>query len=403
MLELPRGWSSAETAGGFGLPGALGLSGRIEDSFARRLAALGEEARRVLLVAAAEPTGDPLLVWRAAGALGIGRGAAAPAAEAGLIEIGSRLRFRHPLVRSAVYRAADAADRRAAHRALAEVTDPESDPERRAWHRAEATAGPDDDVAAELERSAGRAQSRGGLAAAAAFLERAAKLSSQPASRATRAMAAAEAKHQAGAPDAALVLLSVAESGPLDDLQAARGQLLRGRIVFAASGGRSMEAPKLLLDAARRLEPLDVELARNTYLDALGAIVLAGEAPGCTELDVALAARRAPRPPQPRAADLLLDGLALLITEGHAAAVPTLRRALHAFMNDVVSMYQGLGWGLLAGLMGTSLREHEAQAAIAVRSVQFARDAGALAALSTVLPLLAGVELRDGDLAAAAP
>src|SRR6202041_609545 len=180
LLELPRGVTAAELAGGFGLPGALPLTGRIEDSFGRQITALPERARGLLLVAAADPTGDPVLVWRAAERLGIGAAAARPAVEAGLAEFGTRVRFRHPMGRSAADRMASARARQEAHRALAEATDPEADPDRRAWHGAQAAAGPDEDVAAELERSAGRGQARGGIAAAAAFLERAALLTREP-------------------------------------------------------------------------------------------------------------------------------------------------------------------------------------------------------------------------------
>ncbi|HYV77364.1 MAG TPA: ATP-binding protein, partial [Streptosporangiaceae bacterium] len=235
LLELPRGMTAAELAGGFGLPGAGPLSGRIEGIFERRLAPLPEMTRLVLLLAAAEPTGDPALLWRAAGNLGISaQDAAAPAEADGLLTVGARVIFRHPLVRSAVYQAASAADRRRVHRALAEATDPGTDPDRRAWHRAQAAAGPDEDIAAELERSAGRAQARGGFAAAAAFLERATELTLEPPRRAERALAAAQAKFQAGAFDAALGLLATAESGPLDAFQRALVDLLRGQIAFAS-------------------------------------------------------------------------------------------------------------------------------------------------------------------------
>ena len=237
LLELPRGLTPAELAGGFGLPDAPGLSGRIEDSFRRRLAGLPAETQRLLLVAAAEPVGDPVLVWRAAARLGIGVQAAAETD--GLLKIGARVTFRHPLVRSAVYRAASPENRRAVHRALADATDPEVDPDRRAWHLAQATAGFDEDVASELERSAGRAQARGGLAAAAAFLERAAVLTPEPARRARRALAAAQAKHQAGAFDAALRLVAIAESGPLDELQRAQVDLLRGQIELPSTAAET--------------------------------------------------------------------------------------------------------------------------------------------------------------------
>src|SRR4051794_40153958 len=234
LLELPRAVTPSEAAGGFGLP-SLPLSARIEESFRRRLEALPAEPRRLLLVAAAEPIGDPALLWRAAELPGIEPEAAAPARAAGLLELGARVRFHHPLVRSAVYRAASLAERQIAHRALADATDPEVDPDRRAWHRAQATPGLDEDVAAELERSAGRAQARGGLAAAAAFLERATELTPEPARRARLALAAAQARHQAGAFDAALGLVGIAESGPLDELQRAQVDVLRGEIAFAVT------------------------------------------------------------------------------------------------------------------------------------------------------------------------
>jgi len=164
MLELPRGLTPAELAGGF-FAGTVRLSRSVEESFRRRLDSLPTESRRLVLVAAAEPVGEPLLVWRAAERLGIGAQAAAPAEEAGLLEFGARVLFRHPLVRSVAYRSAPVQDRQDVHCALAEVTDPELDPDRRAWHRAHAAPGPDEEVAVELELSAGRAHARGGLAA----------------------------------------------------------------------------------------------------------------------------------------------------------------------------------------------------------------------------------------------
>ena len=257
LLELPRGRTPAELAGGFGLNGGPALPGRIEERFQERLTELPPATRLLLLVAAAEPVGDPLLVWRAAAVLGIEAGASAPAADAGLIEFGAQVRFRHPLVRSAVYGAAAPEDRRRVHQALAEATDGDVDPDRRAWHRAQATSGLDEDVAAELERSAGRARARGGLAAGAAFHERAAELTPDPARRARRALAAAQGKQQAGAPDAALRLLAMAQAGPLDELEQARAQLLHAQITFATTRGR--DAPPLLLEAAKRLEPLDAD------------------------------------------------------------------------------------------------------------------------------------------------
>src|SRR5579864_1919449 len=260
LLELPRGLTPAELAGGFGFAGAAPVPGRVEDSFRRRVQALPDQSSRLLLVAAADPTGDPGLVWRAAGVLGIGAEAAAPATEAGLVEFGTWVAFRHPLVRTAVYRSASPLQRQDVHRALAEVTDPGADPDRRAWHRAQAAPGPDEGVAGELERSAGRAQARGGFAAAAAFLERAALLTSEPAARTRRLLAAARAKHEAGALDAALGLLVAVEAGPLDGFQRAGVDLMRGEI--AVEQRRSGDAGRLLVSAARRLESLDPNLAR---------------------------------------------------------------------------------------------------------------------------------------------
>ena len=277
LLELPRGLSPAQLAGGFGMPGTVPLAGSIEESFRRRVGALPDQARQLLLLAAADPTGDPALVWRAAERLGIGTEAAGPAAEADLAEFGTRVRFRHPLVRSAVYQSAPARDRQQVHRALADVTDTQLDPDRRAWHRAQAAPGPDEDVAAELERSASRAQARGGLGAAAAFLRQAAMLTLDPARRAGWALAAARLKIQAGAFDMARDLLAMAESGPLTDLQQAHADLVRAQLAYVTS--RGSDAPQLLLQAARRLKPIDVTLCRATYLDALSAGIFAGRWP----------------------------------------------------------------------------------------------------------------------------
>ena len=349
LLELPRGLTPAELAGGFGLPGAVPLSGRIEESFRRRLDALPAETRRLLQLAAADPVGEPLLVWRAAERLGIRAEAATPAAEAGLLEFGARVRFRHPLVRSAAYRSASLQERQDVHRALAEVTDPEIDPDRRAWHRAQAAPGPDEDVAEELERSAGRAQARGGLAAAAAFLERAAMLTPEPARRAQRLLAAARAKRDAGALDAALGLLVAVEAGPLDALRTAEVEHLRGQIAFDQR--RGSDAARLLLSAARRLEPLDADLARETHLEALGAAMWAGDldSPGGV-LEAAEAARAAPPGPEPpRAVDVLLDAFAMRLTEGYAAAAPTLTRALELFLALDVGTDEAGRWLWLAG------------------------------------------------------
>jgi DNA-binding CsgD family transcriptional regulator len=405
LLELPRGLSPAELAGGFGLPGAAPLSERIAESFRRQLAALPTQSRRLLLLAAAEPYGDLSLVWRAAGRLGIPVQAAAPAVDAGLVEFGARVRFRHPLLRSASYRAASVADRQAVHGALAEATDPEAAPERRAWHRAQATAGPDEEVAAELERSAGRAQARGGLAAAAAFLERSVLLTADPARRADRTLAAAQAHLQAGAFGTALELLANAEdkgSGPLDELQSGRADLLRGEIEFAS--GLGSDAAPLLLKAAKRLEPLDAGLARETYLTAWMAALFAGRLAGAGDLlEVSRAARAVPASAgSPHPADLVLAGLAMVVTDGPAAAAPTLRSALSAFRDADMTMAEELRWGWFAQAAASALWDDDAWRAMLVRQVRLAREAGALDQLPIMLGALGTAVAWSGDFAAAA-
>jgi DNA-binding CsgD family transcriptional regulator len=400
LLELPQGVRPAELAGGFGLPGMPGLSGRIEDSFRRRLEVLPAATQRLMLVAAADPAGEPTLVWRAAERLGIGTEAVAPAADAGLLAIGERVTFRHPLVRSAVYRAASPAERRAAHQALADATDPQADPDRRAWHRAQAASGPDEEVAAELERSAGRAQARGGLAAAAAFLERAALLTLDPARRAGRALAAAQAKYQAGAFDAALRLLATAEAGPPDQFRRARADLLRGQIAFASS--RGSDAPPLLLKAARQFEPLDSRLARETYLDALAAATFAGRlALGGGMREVAEAARMAPPQGPSRGPDLLLDGLARLICEGYSAA-PVLRRAVNAFRGTDLSREEGLRWLWLACRAALIVWDYASFDVLSDRQIALARDAGALITLPIAFNMRSMVHVFAGEFTEAA-
>ena len=405
LVELPRGLTPAQLAGGFALPGAIPLSGRIEASFQRRLDALPADTRRLLQLAAADPAGDPVLLWRAAQRLAIGNQAAGPAAEVGLLEIGARVLFRHPLVRSAAYRSASLQERQAVHRALAEATDPRLDPDRRAWHRAQAAPEPDEDVAAELERSAGRAQARGGLAAAAAFLQRAVTLTVDPARRADRALAAAQSKHQAGAPDTALELLALAQAGPLDELQQARAELLRAQITFAVTRGR--DAPPLLLAAAKRLEPLDATLARETYLDAFSAALFAGRLArggGVREVAEAVLAadwgessRRSPL-----ACNLLLDGLAILTTQGYAAAATTLKGALRAFRDEPMSEEDTLRWLWLACRIARALGDDASWDELTDRQVQLARNAGALSLLPIALIERFGVQLFVGDLDAAA-
>src|SRR3954453_10006870 len=274
LVELSQRMSAGERAGGFAPPAASDLPIQLEDEYVGRVAGLPVASQRLILLAAADPLGVASMLWRAAEGRSIDPSAPAPAADAGLLEIDDRVRFRHPLVRSAVYRATSMDERRRVHQALAEVSDPDADADRQAWHRALAAAGPDEAVAAALERSAGRAQSRGGVAAAAALLERATALTSDATLQARRALAAADAGFQAGAFDAVLRLLATAESHPLDGFQSARADLLRARVAYASRHGS--DAAPLLLQAAKRLERVDLALARKAYLTAWGAAVAAG-------------------------------------------------------------------------------------------------------------------------------
>jgi DNA-binding CsgD family transcriptional regulator len=401
LLELPRGMTPTQLAGGFGLPGALPVSERVVDSFTRRLTALPADAQRLLLVAAADPTGDLALVWRAAQRLGI-PGAAAEVVEAeGWLSLEARVTFPHPLIRSAVYQSSAPDLRSEVHRALAEATDPETDPDRRAWHRARAASAPDEEVADELERSALRARARGGIAAAAAFLERSSMLTLDPARRARRALAAAQATQQAGALDAALRLLANAEAGPLDSLERAQVDVLRAQIVAADRGS---DAPALLLAAAQRLEELDIGLARQVYLDALLAAVFAGRFGGTGDArQVAISARAAPPSPGPsHPADLLLDGLAVLITEGSSAAMPALRGAIKAFARDRIGTEEGLRWLWLAGRTAAFIWDYDSWDSLTRRQIRLARDLGALAHVPLALSTRIGVHLFAGETRAAA-
>jgi DNA-binding CsgD family transcriptional regulator len=402
LLELPRGLSATQLAGGFGVPELVPLSGRIEESFLRRIEELPHETQLLLLVAAAEPVGEPALMWRAATRLGIPGTAIEPAARNGLLDVGARVRFRHPLVRSTVYRSASEVDRQTAHRALADVTDAELEPDRRAWHRAQATQGPDPDVAGELEGSAGRAQARGGLSAAAAFLGRAAELTADPAQRAERMLAAARVNLQAGAFDAALGLLAAAEAGPLDELGRARLGLLQAEAAFAQDRGG--DAPLLLLEAARKFEPLDVRVSRETYLDAWSAALFAGELASAADLhDVSRAVTTAPEPESPpRPSDLLLDGFALVFTEGRRVAAPVLQRAAESFADAKASVEEVLRWGWLATAAAVYLWDYDTCLAIATREVQLAREVGALEVLPVGVNVLGQATALGGDFARSA-
>jgi DNA-binding CsgD family transcriptional regulator len=400
LLELPRTWNAAKLAGGFGLPGSEPVAGEIEKSYARRLGQLPAGTQLLVLAAAAEPTGDSVLLQAVAGSLGLHMAAANPAVDAGLLTIGERVVFTHPLVRSAAYRTAAADDRQRVHRALAEATDAEADPDRRAWHHAHAAPGPDEHIAAELERSAGRAQARGGVAAAAAFLQRAVALSVDPARRAERALAAARASQQAGAFGAALGLLDTVEAGPLDEFQQARADLVRAHVAFSSDLGSN--APPLLLKAATRLEPFDLELARETYLAAWGAASIAGRlAGGGVSLEICRAIQSLPATNgNPRPLDRLLAGLALLAPDGHVAAASTLQRAARAFtdipVDDVVR------WGWMAIDASCLAWDIEGMREISARQAQLARDAGMLAQLPLHLWQLGVATAWMGDFAGSA-
>jgi DNA-binding CsgD family transcriptional regulator len=401
LLDLPQGMSAAQLAGGFEILATTDLPRHLEEHYLQRAGELPEATQQLLLLAAAEPMGDATLVWRAAAGKGIERSALAPAEDAQLVEVGARVRFRHPLVRSAVYGAATVSERRAAHAALAEATDSETDPDRRAWHRAHAAVGFDEAVAAELERSADRAQARGGASAAAAFLAHATELTPDPAERGRRALAAAQAKFDAAASDAALELLVTAELAPLDELQRARLERLRAEIAFARTRGG--DAPALLLDAARRLEPLDAALARETHLEAMAAAMFAGrlgDKPGVRE--TAEAAKAAPASQRPaRAIDLLLDGLATRFTEGYSAGLPPLRRALEAFRDVEGLTARDVRWLWLACRLAQDLWDDELWYVLSTRGLQIARETGALGVLPIAATYRASLHVHAGDFGAA--
>ena len=400
LLELPRALTATELAGGFGVLGIKALSGGVEESYVRRLEALPEDVRLLLLTAAAEPIGDPLLLLSASGSLGI-EVAGVEAATGGLLTLGERVTFRHPLVRSVAYRSADAPDRRAVHLALAEATDRDADPDRRAWHLAAAAAGPDEDVALELERSAGQAQGRGGLAAAAAFLQRAVALTGDPTRRADRALAAAEASLGAGTFDVARGLLAAAEVGPLDELQRARLDLLRAEAAYSESRGN--DAPALLLSAAKTLEPLDPQLARETYLDAWSSALFAGRLASTAGMhEVSHEAQAAASAKRPRPSDLLLQGFSLAFTEDRSAAAPVLGQAATAFVGDDISIEEMLRWGWLATAAAVMVWDYETCLFVATRGVERAREAGAVTVFAVSVNVMAQAVVLGGEFRRAA-
>jgi DNA-binding CsgD family transcriptional regulator len=407
LLELPRAWTIAEAVEGLPESARASLTGHLELAFAKRLGQLPPDTQTLLTLAAAEPTGDAALLWSAAQELGLDWSAAASAERAGLIEFGPRVRFRHPLVRAAAYRAAPLRNRLGVHRALAEVTDPVRDADRRAWHRASSTVTHDEAIAVELEHAAGRAKARGGLLAAAALLERAALLTPDGARRSNRTLAAAKAKRDAGALEAALRLLPAVESEPPSELRGALAEQLRGRIAFDQR--RGTEAAELLLSAAQRLERFDPRLARETHLEALTAAVWAsGPDSGDVIRPAAKAALAAPPGDgSPRTSDLLLDSLALRVTEGYEAAVPAMRSALSAIRNhdigaEDVDSLMWLAVNRFAGIIAIEAWDFEAGLAVSARQVRVAREAGALVQLQFALNFLANNLLLSGDTRTAA-
>ena len=402
LLELPRTWQAAGLAGGFGLPASQPVAGKIEHSYVQRLRLLPADTQLLVLTAAAEPLGDRVLLRRAVGALGIDMMAAAPAADAGLIQVRMRVEFAHPLVRSAAYRAADATDRRRVHSALADATDALTDPDRRAWHRARATSGPDEEVAAELEQSAGRAQARAGLAAAAAFLTRATELTPLPEARTRRALAAAFANVQAGAFESTRTLLTIARDGPVDELQRAQIDLVRAQLAFASSRGN--EAALLLLAAAQRLQPLNLQLTRQTYLDVFSAAQFAARlSEGVGTAEVARAARAAPRRPDDELTpgDLLLDAFVAL-TDDYATAVPLGRDALTRLRRDPSSARENLRWLWQGCVLALELWDDQSAYDLSGHHLQLARQTGALSELPLALGSRAPILVFCGELAAAA-
>jgi DNA-binding CsgD family transcriptional regulator len=402
LLELPGRMTAAELAGGFELPAAGELPAHIEDHFRRRVGELPEATQRLMLLAAAEPLGDAALVLRAGRSLGIAPDALRPAEAAQLLDIGTSVRFRHPLVRSAVYRAAPLGQRQRVHEALAQVSDPASDADRRAWHRALAADGPDEDVAAELERSAGRAQARGGVAATAAFLDLAVALTPDPPRRRERALAAAEASVQAGAFTTARRLLATAEAGPLDEFQRARVDLLHAQLAFVSS--RGTDATPLLLAAARRLEPLNVALARETYVDAFSAAMFGARLNGSTGMpEVAEAARAAPRSAdaEPATADLLLDALVAL-ADDYDTAVPLCREAVRRLSGEKASAKERLRWLWQGCVLALEMWDDESAFSLSHHSVEIARETGTLSELALALSARTPVLVFCGEFSAAA-
>jgi DNA-binding CsgD family transcriptional regulator/tetratricopeptide (TPR) repeat protein len=403
LLELNRALPPARLAGGYGLADATPLAARIEQTYDQRLRELPPQTRMLLLLAAAEPTGEPAWLWAAAARLGVDADVSAPAEASGMVTVNTRIRFRHPLVRSAIYRSVVPSERRRAHAALADVISGPVAAEHRAWHRAHATDAPDESVAVELVQSADRARRRGGSAAAAAFLARAVELTPDPVLRAERALAAAQSKLDAGDPDAAALVL-VAVAGADDELLSARADLLRAKIAFAVQRGR--DAPPLLLAAAERLHSVDAAQARDAYLEALVAAMIVGRLhsdKGCSAAAIAAAARHAAPPSGPvTAADLFLDGLVARLTDGHAAAAPLLQQAISQYLEeDATGIADPRSHDITLRVL-LDLFDQETYNWLNARQLELLREAGELTVLPAALTTYAGQRVTAGDFAQAA-
>jgi hypothetical protein len=380
LLESARGMNAVELSGGFVVPSTAALSSRLHEHYLRRVRDLPEQTRRLMLLAAADPTGDATLLWRAGRTLGVGPRDAAVAASEQLLEIGSRCA-------SAIRWCGRLPTRPGRKRIAAPCTARSPKRQTPGWSPSDGcgTGGrgqdPDESVAGELERIADAVQNRAGLTAAAAFLQRAVALSADPVRRADRALSAAQAYLHAGALDDGRRLVAEAAVTAADDLQRARVEQLNGQLEAAAKPGR--EASLRLLKAATQLESLDVRRARDTYLQAWWAAVLAGRfaAPGGDLVAVCEAARSAPRAPEVRACDLLLDGLTTMIIESRAAAAPALRQAVEVFLSDQVSDDDWLQWGRSATTAAFSLWDVSCWAELSARQVARARERGALTSL----------------------
>jgi DNA-binding CsgD family transcriptional regulator len=411
LLELPRAFSAAELAGGLGVEDSRStpILSLLDEGFGRRVEALPEDTRLLLLIAAAEPTGDPALLWRAAAQLGIDPEAAAPAEAADLLHIGERVIFRHPAVRSAIYRSAEPSERRRVHRALATATDPRVDPDRRAWHRAHGTVGHDAEVADELARSAERAQARGGMAASAAFLARAAVLTPDPGLRAGRALASAHLNVMVGSTDEAFALLSTAATAPLDDATRARLDLVKIKVDYAT--GHDPDDALRLLANAKRLEPIDADLAIQTYMEAFAIALVAGGLDDGVDVDVIATAAGAAsgllssRHGDPRR--LLLDGATRLVRAGYADGARPLSDALadyriaidgHCADGSLSRDGSAARWLSLGVYSAISLWDHEAWDDLSAHQVDVIGRVGDLGMLPIALNSRALMFTQTGEL-----